>query len=303
MDIASIQFLDRSRIDTVRWDQCVQKAKNSLIYGYSFYLDHMSPGWKGLVLGNYDYVMPLTWRKKWGIVYLYQPPFLQQGGVFSGQPITDELLSRLLAEIKIRFRFAEIFLNYNNRLPGLVEQQNFLLELHRPYEEIKANYKTDLRNNLKLAEKNVFHYSEYSLQQVLSHFSGLYSSRLPGISAHDYKAFSRLCHYCRQQGWLLTRSVTDNEGAVLSSALLLKKDGRMYLLHSTTFPKGRKLRANHFLIDRLIREFCSQPWILDFEGSAIAGIAYFYKNFGAQNQPYYFWRHNGLPWPLKLIMK
>jgi hypothetical protein len=41
--------------------------------------------------------------------------------------------------------------------------------------------------------------------------------------------------------------------------------------------------------------------ILDFEGSDHPGIAHFYENFGSINQPYFFYRHNRLPWPLRLL--
>jgi hypothetical protein len=84
-------------------------------------------------------------------------------------------------------------------------------------------------------------------------------------------------------------------------ALILRSKGRLYLLESTTLPKGRELQANHFLVDAVIREFASQQLIFDFVGSTIPGIAHFYKNFGAVNQPYYFFYLNKLPWPLRFL--
>jgi hypothetical protein len=61
----------------------IARSFNGIVYAYSWYLDIVSPGWDALVKDDYKSVMPLTWRKKYGIKYLYQPFFTQQLGVFS----------------------------------------------------------------------------------------------------------------------------------------------------------------------------------------------------------------------------
>src|ERR1700744_427164 len=105
-----IQYLKRSGIDTDRWDNCLSTAANGLIYGKTFFLDAMTEGqWDALILGDYETVMPLTWRQKAGIRYLYQPAFAQQTGIFSISPLTTELTATFLARTRQHFRFAEIF--------------------------------------------------------------------------------------------------------------------------------------------------------------------------------------------------
>ncbi len=47
--------------------------------------------WDALVLDDYQAVMPLTWRSKFGIRYLYQPAFTQQTGIFSASPFHHHL--------------------------------------------------------------------------------------------------------------------------------------------------------------------------------------------------------------------
>src|SRR6478609_8282347 len=78
----NIRYLLHHEIDKPKWDRCVKEADNGLIYGYSFYLDHMAYQWDGLVLNDYEAIMPLTWNKKYGICYLYQPFFTASLGVF-----------------------------------------------------------------------------------------------------------------------------------------------------------------------------------------------------------------------------
>ena len=80
---SDIRFLNRGEIDLEKWDRCIQDAPNGIIYARSFYLDAMAKNWSALVSGDYDMVMPLTWNRKYGFRYLYQPAFTAQLGLFS----------------------------------------------------------------------------------------------------------------------------------------------------------------------------------------------------------------------------
>ena len=81
-----LYYIPQKQIDKKKWDHCIESAENGLIYGYSFYLDHMAGQWDGIVLGDYQAVMPLPWKKKFGIKYIYQPFLVAQGGVFGARP-------------------------------------------------------------------------------------------------------------------------------------------------------------------------------------------------------------------------
>ena len=100
---------------------------------------------------------------------------------------------------------------------------------------------------------------------------------------------------------LLIRKVDLPGSGLLAIILLLKDSGRLYNIMSTTFPEGRRMEANHFLFEQLIREFANNRLILDFEGSDIEGIARFYQKFGAVNEPYFYLRYNNLAWPIKYL--
>ena len=155
----SIRYLRRRDIDTARWDACIDNALNRLIYGHSFYLDAMSAGqWDALVLGDYLAVMPLPWRSRAGIRYLYQPSFTQQTGIFSAEPISSTLVGAFLEKVRRHFRFAEIYLNYGNPHPGLQEHANFILPLDASYDQLAANYKQDLVRNLRHTERLPLNY-------------------------------------------------------------------------------------------------------------------------------------------------
>ena len=62
-----IRYLSQAQIDKKKWDECIDRADNGLIYPYSFYLDALSKNWDALVLNDYEAIMPLTWNKKYSV--------------------------------------------------------------------------------------------------------------------------------------------------------------------------------------------------------------------------------------------
>jgi hypothetical protein len=301
-----IRYVPRHAIDTTRWDACIDQAANSLLYGFHFYLDHMAAGqWDALILGDYEAVMPLTWRRKYGIRYLYQPPFTQQTGIFSPQPLSPGLIEAFIRTARDHFRFAEIFLNYSNPHPGLQPRTNYILSLDAPYAHIAAGYKKILAYSLRLAARASLRYTpDVDLEKALTTNHRQYAARTPHVTANDHAHFRALCRDLQTRGQLVLRAATGPEDDhLLATALLFRDRRRLYLLQSTTPKAGRKTEANRFLLDGIIREFATQPILLDFEGSDLPGVAQFYANFGAMRQPYFFYRYNDLPWPLKLLKR
>jgi hypothetical protein len=292
----SIQLIAHQDLDKQHWNNCVRHSLNPLIYAHSEWLDAMSPGWHGLVVGDYEAVMPVTWRRKMGIEYLCQPAFTQQLGLFVSATDYYAALNDCLAKLTTRYRLIEIFLNYANPLPpGEKHHQNFELFLNLDYPSIAGNYKTDLHKNLKRAEKYKLVYEEgKSAKEFISLFQQHYAERM-GARPQDYEAFAQLMKSWIATGKCILRQVSLDGGELLATAVLAKDDKRLYNLASTTLPNGRTLEANHYLFDRLIHEFAGSGLVLDFEGSDQPGIARFYQKFGSISRPYPAFRVNRLP--------
>src|SRR5687768_15177930 len=127
------RYLRRNEIDDELWNRCIDNASNGLVYAYTFYLDHMSKQWDALVLGNYEAVMPLTWNRKYGINYLYQPAFVAASGVF-GKIFNETDTAKFIAAIPRKFRLIEISLNKDNEvdsgMDGVLMRNNYVLNLN-----------------------------------------------------------------------------------------------------------------------------------------------------------------------------
>ena len=123
-NLHQIRYIEQRDIDKQKWDRCIHQAANGLIYGYSIYLDHMAVHWDALVLNDYQAVMPITWNKKYGFYYIFQPFLCASLGVF-GNELNADVVGDFLKAIPRRFRLWEFSLNHGNlfRLPNFAVKQ------------------------------------------------------------------------------------------------------------------------------------------------------------------------------------
>ncbi len=297
---------NNKEIDRSRWNDCIRLSENGLIYGQTFYLDNICPGWQALIHENYEWVFPLTARSKWGIRYLYQPAFTQQLGLFANNTVAVPY-NAIFQWLKTRFQYWQF--NWNFGFNGHPAQgvecapaTNYVIDLGAGYAAIAASYHKDFKNNLQRSSKfSLTCSAEHSHEQSIALYRQFYADRMPHVTEKDYSAFINMCQYAWQHNLLINRAVTATDGTVLSTALLLFDGRRLYNIMNTTTSAGRNQEANHYLLNAIIREFAGQQILFDFEGSDLPGVKTFYQNFGGQNQPYFTLKYNGLPWPLKLL--
>jgi hypothetical protein len=295
-----LTYLQYKDIDKKKWDYCIRSSQHPLIYAYAFFLNGMSEKVAALIYNDYEAVMPLTFKRKAGISYLYQPAFLQQLGIFSKAELTEELKTLFLQEAKARFRFAEIFVNFN----AGPEQPNYILPLNSSYDVISENYTTDLKKNLRHATRfNMAYQPGDDIEASVNLYKDLYGKKMPHVKQKDYDRLIKICIAANAMDHLLIRRVIGEDKKLLAVAVLLKDDHRLYNIMSAVTEAGRNSEANHYLFDEVIKEFSGQSLTLDFEGSSIEGIAHFYKKYGAVNEQYFFLRYNDLPGFVKLFKK
>ena len=300
MAAQEIQYIERSQLDVTKWDACMDTSPNGLIYGYSFYLDAMAKHWDALVLGDYEAIMPLTWNRKWGFKYLYQPPFTQQLGIFSRQQITPSRIKDFVKKLEFHFRFGEIFLNHSNAYPMFSSCPNFIVSLSSGYSQVYSNYRSDALKNLRRSLKFGLTYrKDVDVATALTAYRTEYGKKIFHLKMEDFHRFEKLCDVAAGNSELIVRGVAGGENDLLAVSVLLQKRNRLYFIQSTTFAEGRKAEANYYLVDQIVQEFAGADFLLDFEGSSIPGIAHFYRNFGSINQPYFFYRFNHLPFMIR----
>ena len=120
------QYLQRGQVNASKWDECISTAENGRVYALAEYLDHTSEHWDALIYGDYEMVIPLPWKQKYGIRYVYAPPFIQHLGVF-GNSTNTELIAEGIKIVSRRFRWIDY--NVNDSFADKVGRTNIKIRV------------------------------------------------------------------------------------------------------------------------------------------------------------------------------
>ena len=297
----NIQYLQHKEINKQLWDQCIDKSGNGLIYPYSFYLDAMADNWDGLVLNNYEAVMPLPFRKKIGFYYLYQPFVTAQLGLFANG-VDANLLESFLKTIPSKFRLWEFSFNHGNLFQlqnfHIYERMNYVLDLNKPYSTLYEKYNDNHKRNIKKA----FWYGCYVRKELeTGEIIKLAKHQNPDASEKDFKNFSTLLFTLKQKSAAKTYGVFSKQNKLMASCVFFFSHNRAYYILAGNHFNGRSLGSSHALIDAFIKDHAEQNLKLDFEGSDIKSLAFFYSSFGAKEEKYAAVKWNRLPWYFKWL--
>jgi hypothetical protein len=301
-----INYRTYQQINKEKWDACITIADNGLIYAYSFYLDAMAKNWDALILNDYEAVMPLTWNKKHGIHYLYQPAFTACLGIF-GKSLTAEKVATFLKMVPSKFKYWDIYFNPGNlfKIAGvnLYERNNYVLNLAGSYEEIYNAYRNNIKRNIKKSEQlHLFVKKNISVMEIIM-LTKEYTKSLSQLKETDFTNFEGLYHVLYQKDKATTYGVFTKENELIASAVFFFSHGRAYYILVGNHPNGKTLGASHALINAFIKDHAGQNLLLDFEGSDIPSLAFFYGSFGAVLEKYSAVNLNKLPAPVKWLKK
>jgi hypothetical protein len=285
--MSELKFKYREEIDIERWNSLMDTAVNSMIYGYSWYLDAITDGrWGAVIDSEYRAVFPLPWRRKFGVSYIYQPYFCQQLGLFAHKEYNKDQ-SEFVAAIPKKFKRIHLQINSDFNFTGDNKPRpNYLLDLTGSYTDLQSAYKEDAVKNLKKTSKLNVEYSEIrDPELVLELHKNIWGDKNPEIRESDYLRFTKACmeaHH-RDMLWSITAS---SDGVVLGSAIFLKSPKYLHYLISGPTLEGRKLSIMHGIIDYAIKAHAGSGLILDFEGSKIPDVAAFYAKWGSTVKNY-----------------
>lgn len=303
----AIKLCASHEIDPVKWNSCIAKSENGLIYSQYQYLSFLTKHWAAIIIGDYDAVLALPWNSKWGIRYYQAIPFIQQLGLIGN--IHKSQIPSLLELIKEYAKYGDLFFNYSNKelamsVPTLTKT-NLVLVLNQEYHSITKHYTKDLCHNLEKAKKHHPIYQTNSqFSTILEIYQKQYGNRFSWISLSDFQKLKEvLAFYASNEQCLIRELIDQTTEELLASAILLKDNKRLYLLVNVITTKGRQQSSNHLLIDQIIHEFSASDLLLDFEGSEIPGVKDFYLNYNPIEQPYFHFHHNSLVWPFNLLKK
>jgi len=302
-----IRYIPQKEIDVDKWDACIDKAANGLVYARSWWLEKMAGNWDALILGDYKAIMPLPWKKKWRVQYLYQPYFTPSLGVM-GQ-VDKVIVERFLNHIPSNFKFWEIDLNEANSLIdvlhkddcSLKQRTNFMVPLDQDYVSIADKYHRTLKKNLRRIEKEDFLITAITVDELVNFYKSNYKNLSRKIDEEQYNRLTVALRHAHGLGQLQAFAVSSSAGKMLAAYGALMDNNYIYSILGGSSASGKELGAFYVIIDHIIRNNAGCGKTFRFEGSDIESIAFFNRQFGAVERRYLHVKYNGLPWPLSLL--
>jgi hypothetical protein len=290
----TIKYLKHNEINKQKWDKTVSTAKNSLPYAFSWFLDAVSERWEALIVSDYQYIMPLPVKKKFGIKYAVQPLFCQQLGIFSHEIVTQNIVNEFIKAIP--YIFFTVHLNYKNFCKAK-EFPNLILSLSNNYENIKQNFSGNTKRNILKAKK-------FGLKiKMIDAEDFFYFWRQENIDkfSQNLSVLEKIINV--KNDFIKLYCVVNEINKVIATNLVLETEQRIINLVPTSNAEGKEKSAMFFLLNYLLEKNSGKEIIFDFEGSKIQGVARFYRGFGANYEPYFFIQNKRTKWLKKLIHK
>jgi len=292
-----IKYIEHQDIDYKKWDLCIESAGNSRVYAMSWHLDRTAEVWDALVWGDYDVVMPLPHRKKWGIKYLYQPFYSQQLGIFPNP--APEIAAQFYKNASSYFRYLNIQTNSSNPPPQnlmVSTRKNHLLPLNIGYKSLAGAYSKNTRRNIAKANRNHLNFVEGTR---LEEFLAFKEKNLAGNTSKSViKKLKSIIAYSQYKGIGEITGIYSPSNELCAAVYFCRWKERLIYLNAVSSSEGKKLRAMFYLLDQLLQTSAGKNLVIDFEGSVIPGIARFFEGFGATPETYYQLFQNKLPFPL-----
>ncbi len=300
-----IQYFKHCDIDFLKWDECISRSLNGIIYAYSWYLNIVAGEWDALIGDDYNSVFPLVKNKKYGISYIFQPIFTQQLGVFSPGKVDQQILKLFIESIPKKYLYQEINFNSYNNLEypkGKVKDRiTYQLDLVQPYSVLSLNYSENTRRNIsKSIALGVYVKKGLPIDNFIDFTR---NNLVVALKDNQFDKLLKIIHQSTDKGVGEVYAAYTGQNELSAVAFFVRSNGKVIYLSAVSSEVGKTNRAMFALVDRFINDCSESLLILDFEGSNFESIARFYAGFGASRCIYQQLKINNLPWFLKPLKR
>jgi hypothetical protein len=289
-----IRLVKQDDLDCDRWDECIKHDPSGHFYPMHWYLDMISKYWDALVYGDYEWVMPLVHKKKWGIIpYVYRPYGVQQLGVFGKHPVTEDITKAFIKAIPKNYLHKDLYFNVENPFPNDVRhnlRRTYEIPLNQSYQSIYSGYGSQVKRNLKRAEKAGLTIFENDTPDTLVLLFQRNKGKELGLNDWHYDRIKQIMYTLIYRKMGVVWSVHDERNSPVAACFLAYTPKRMVFLFSGQEPYGMENGAMTKLIDNALMWGAERGGVFDFEGSDLPGLERFYKSFGSNMKSYAHYR-------------
>lgn len=302
-----IKLIKRLNINEKKWNDCIENSEAGTIYNYTYSLDALFPNWNALILGDYDFIFPITLNTKFRITYFFSPLFHSYFSIFSKKEITQNIFEAFIEAIEklcslYNFSYLpskEYKFNITTKSPRKIGQY---IDLKHEAKTIQLNYSKHLVRNLKKS-------GQYNLKfetnnSLINETVSIFKENINGkINELTEKSFITLTDFFEvlinnKKGKIF---ICNLDNKLLAIGFFSISNNRIiYHKGGNTF-EGKKFNAMSALLNYVILKYSKRNLIFDFGGSEIQSVMRHNLSYGAKNHYYFTLKYQ--PFPFNLFNK
>ena len=284
----NIRLLKRTEIDDDSWNTCIRMASNGIIYSYTWYLDCFAENWFGIVYKEYQFVMAVPCKRKLGISYVYHPALVPQLGVI-GNNIPDDLPELFIRSIPADFKLIDYtIINQIEILIGdctVTPTVNYTFPLDKPYDELRQQFTNNTIRNIAKQKDQGTIIKGIDTADVVN-LAKIQFADFPKNVLAALDKYEEMNNNCPEENKCLNYGYVNKDEKLEAAVSIMFSPQRIYYLIACNSPAAKTKGASHKVVDVIIRDHAGMNAVLDFEGSDIPGVAFFYNGFGARAEYY-----------------
>lgn len=276
-----IKAVKYHEIDFEKYTQCINHSAQKNWYAQKEILDHLSGNWQLLVWNDYEAVMPVHLKKKFGFNFVHMPLFCQQLGVFSKEDNSD-LNEKFLQYLREKFLVFLYNFNDNNKFKTILEsRKNYKVPTTEYAFLRRKKYFKGRKSTVKMAQ-----YLEFSELQLSTETLHFIKNNYKGLSENDYAKLEDYISFLNEKKAVKFFGAY-KETQIINLAVVIEEKNELHLLALINDEKMISENGASFLIDKVLEQNIEQK-IFNFMGGNIRGIEVFFKSFGAELAEYPF---------------
>ena len=294
-------YINHENIDRQKYQACIDQYSKNDLYAQDFVWDSLHPEWDLLMFDDYSAVLPLPYKRTFGLTTFRQPIFMRTAPVAGN--LSKEDLNFLFLLLKDQSSMLHMNLNLKQGPSSMEKGQYQVIEFEDNIELQHSKYSTNVKRTLK-KDTDAFSYTESKdVKGFISFFKEHVGSKYKALNSSAYERLHDFMIQSFDKGIGSIEIVSIGKESLCMTFVIDFGETRYYIKGAAT-EEGRKSGAMTHLLDRLIKEAHGKGLKkFDFVGSNNENLMSFNKKFGAINRTYDILKNNNLFWPLSKLIK
>lgn len=290
-------WVNQKDIDREKWDDLVKKTENASIYVLSFYLDTVASDWEAYIAEDFSFAIPVGVVRKGGLNRVY--PALFQRYIEPIGEVSRIDFEQFEKEILSRYKKG----NLSSNLP-ILPTVNVETFIYQSLNKDTFKLKTQARRMINRFKKTDYEIREENIDtKTLSQLIAQeLAKKLPIYASKEVQFLFNAIQRAEEKGYLYKVGLYDKN--VLKGGLIgLKFNNRLLYLKGTSTQETQDEGAMYALMNHFIQHGLTENCVIDFGGSRIEGIRFFFTRFNGEDQEYYHYSWDNSSFYYKVLFK